>query len=453
MARSFNGTSDVISIGTSTTLDFADPTPFTVAVWAYAATVTSGNLMSVFEKGYDGAFEQWFLRFNDGPPLTLQFGGFGSGQATLTSSTVTTGTWYHVAGTYVPTSGGNGNWALYVNGISVATATNTQGPEHSAEPPAIGAAIFSGAPQRFLNGRAADAAGWNVVLSAGEIAALANGARPNTIRPTALQGWWPLDGLQSPEPDLSGKATNGTVTGTALAPGGPPVMQFTPRWPQVLAPPASAGSVGTANGIGAASAVSAATKTSVGTANGIGAAAGVGASTAKAAGTANGIGAAAATAGTAGSVGTANGVGAAAGVGKSTAAAAGTAAGVAAASGVGASTAKAAGTAAAVGAAAGVGLGVKVATGTANGVGAAAAVGKSTAAATGTAAGIGGAAATAAGTSPASGIANGVCTASGRGAFIIAKQIPINKISVLLSSFSGKSVLTDNDGSSSVGPA
>ena len=417
--------------------------------------------MSVFEKGYDGAFEQWFLRFNGSNPSSIEFGGFGSGQGTVTSSSsASANTWYHIAGTYV--SGGNslGTWTLYVNGISVGSNVNDAGPVHSAEPPAIGAAIFSGkcASEIFTvmtNGCACRTPrGWNVVnLTRREkLLHLPTGARPNTIRPTALQGWWPLDGLKSPEPDLSGKATNGTLTGTSLAPG-PPVMQFTPRWPQVLAPASATGSVGTANGIGAASAVSAATKTSVGTANGIGAAAGVGASTAKAAGTANGIGAAAATAGTAGSVGTANGVGAAAGVGKSTAAAAGTAAGVAAASGVGASTAKAAGTAAAVGAAAGVGLGVKVATGTANGIGAAAAVGKSTAAATGTAAGIGGAAAKAAGTSPAAGIANGVCTASGRGAFIIAKQIPINKISVLLSSFSGKSVLTDNDGSSSIGLA
>lgn len=80
-------------------------------------------------------------------------------------------------------------------------------------------------------GTQADFAFWNVILTAAEWAALGQGARPYQIRETALIGWWPLDGIQSPEPDLSGSAANGTLTGTAKA-FGPPLMQFTPRWPQ-----------------------------------------------------------------------------------------------------------------------------------------------------------------------------------------------------------------------------
>jgi hypothetical protein len=72
---------------------------------------------------------------------------------------------------------------------------------------------------------------WNVVLTAAEISALTNGARPYTIRPVSLLAYYPLDGIQSPEPDISGNALNLTVTGATLA-AGPPVMPFSPRWPQ-----------------------------------------------------------------------------------------------------------------------------------------------------------------------------------------------------------------------------
>lgn len=83
----------------------------------------------------------------------------------------------------------------------------------------------------FRNGALADVALWNVKLTAGEAIALSKGVRPCFIRPTALQGYWPLDGIQSLEPDLSGNARNGTLSGTAYA-NGPPMMMFTPRWPR-----------------------------------------------------------------------------------------------------------------------------------------------------------------------------------------------------------------------------
>jgi hypothetical protein len=76
---------------------------------------------------------------------------------------------------------------------------------------------------------------WNVVLTAAEHLSLSKGVLPYKIRPSALIGWWQLDGLQSPEPDFSGKANNGTLTGTALV-FGAPTMPFTPRWP-IFFPP------------------------------------------------------------------------------------------------------------------------------------------------------------------------------------------------------------------------
>lgn len=95
----------------------------------------------------------------------------------------------------------------------------------------IGAQKFGGSFNNPFPGLIADVAFWNVALTAAEFAALGVGARPYTIRPLALVGYWPVTGIQSPEPDFSGLNNNGTVTGTVNA-SGPPFMFFTPRWPQ-----------------------------------------------------------------------------------------------------------------------------------------------------------------------------------------------------------------------------
>src|SRR5208282_6101410 len=86
------------------------------------------------------------------------------------------------------------------------------------------------------NAYLADFAYWSgVTLTVNEAEALYNGARPNTIRPSGLGEYYPIDGLAWPEPDLSGSGLNGTVTGTTGNGAGPPIMLFTPRWPQFAA--------------------------------------------------------------------------------------------------------------------------------------------------------------------------------------------------------------------------
>jgi hypothetical protein len=83
-----------------------------------------------------------------------------------------------------------------------------------------------------FTGAMADFGIWNVALSAAEFSALGKyGARPYTVRAGSLVAYFPLDGLASPEPDLSGFVNNGTLTGTAKASTAPPLMMFTSRWP------------------------------------------------------------------------------------------------------------------------------------------------------------------------------------------------------------------------------
>jgi hypothetical protein len=75
----------------------------------------------------------------------------------------------------------------------------------------------NGATLNFMSGSMADCAVWNTNLSSSDIAKLAAGYRPIDVNSANLVGWWPLSGYSSPEPDISGNANNGTLTGTSQA--------------------------------------------------------------------------------------------------------------------------------------------------------------------------------------------------------------------------------------------
>lgn len=212
MARSFNGTTDVITTGFS----FVQP-PFSLAVWFNSTTVTP--VQAMIGSNIAQAVE---FRLNS---TVLEFVSSGIAVIGSSSATFAANTWYRGVATYAS----GGGWAIYATGASPSSGTMVEALTNT--PLQIGNQTnFS----ESWSGALADVAVWNVVLSAAEAASLVQGARPFTIRPKSLIGYWPVDGLQSPEPDLSGNANNGTLTGTALAPG-PPFALFTPRWPQ-LAP-------------------------------------------------------------------------------------------------------------------------------------------------------------------------------------------------------------------------
>jgi hypothetical protein len=55
------------------------------------------------------------------------------------------------------------------------------------------------------------------------------GLMVKTAPTQVVAGFWPLWGLSSPEPDLSGNRNDGTVTG-AVRSNHPPITLFTPKW-------------------------------------------------------------------------------------------------------------------------------------------------------------------------------------------------------------------------------
>lgn len=236
MARSFNGTSDIITVGTPSVLNITSA--ITLSAWIYptAFPAAGSNFELIIDKGYDGTNGAYSLRLGG-----TKFDGSQNGnflQVTTFANGVTSGsqvvfneslnTWTHVLG-----QADGSLWHIYQNGSNSGedNALNSSGtPVSSTEKVALGGGYLTGTATRFWPGRIADAAIWNIALTQTEITALSHGTRPYLIRPTALKGWWPLDGLVSPEVDLSGNANNGTLTGTSLA-FGAPFLPFTPRWP------------------------------------------------------------------------------------------------------------------------------------------------------------------------------------------------------------------------------
>jgi hypothetical protein len=244
MARNLNGTSDFINCGgASGSLDITGA--ITVSAWINCTSfpaLGSDPIRTVVAKGFDGTNVQYFLGFDGSnflpgdTPLTGKWFGFTTyngvaNQGSEFNHSLADGTWHQIAGAF----DGTNIWTCYIDGVQVDTRTNATAPIHTAIELDIGQTNLNGTAARWFNGNIADVGIWNVQLSAGEIAALGNGFRPKDIRPASLQGYWPLDGLQSPEPDFSGKVHNGTLTGTSLA-SGPPVAMFTPRWPQFWFP-------------------------------------------------------------------------------------------------------------------------------------------------------------------------------------------------------------------------
>jgi hypothetical protein len=134
---------------------------------------------------------------------------------------MSTGSWQHLCAVFTPNAP---TVRIYHNGTLVASASPGDLPafvtaNHSAGRSPIGTA-------NYWDGKLAEHAVWHNVLTADEIAALARGVSPNMIRPINLELYWPLWGVASPEPDLSGHSLNGTVTGATLAnhaPVGPPI--------------------------------------------------------------------------------------------------------------------------------------------------------------------------------------------------------------------------------------
>lgn len=225
MARSFTANTDIISKSSPSTV------PSTVgsfSLW-FRPNWNAGDGNTHYFVDYKRSSDNARLEFSHAAgSFFAGWLSFGT-RVTWADTGTASGTWYNMICIWdngVPVT------TAFINGVQKATNAVAITPSSGIDTLEIGNFAGANVP---CNSAVADVAFWNVVLTAVERSALAAYSRPNHINPTALKGWWPVDGLQSPEPDLSGNKNNGTLTGTTAA-FGPPVTMFTPRWPQLLVP-------------------------------------------------------------------------------------------------------------------------------------------------------------------------------------------------------------------------
>lgn len=231
MARLFNGTTDKISIAAAAGVNPASS--YTISCWFYPVVVQgAGTYGTVYGQANASGNSNYFIGLSGVTGGKL--GWYTENSTAIVDpglATLTAGNWYNLVLTFNPSS--SPGFFTFVNGVSDGTGNTGVVSAWGTNVTSFGYTDKAGVASLFNNQRLEDWAIWNVVLTAREIAALAAGARPGKIRPLALGAWLPFDGLQSPEPDLSGNKNNGTLTGTALA-FGAPVMMFTPRSPFLL---------------------------------------------------------------------------------------------------------------------------------------------------------------------------------------------------------------------------
>ena len=210
--------------------------PISVSIWVYPVSNANDQELFSITDNSAGNSDAIRLECNFTSINVLQFNlRQGGGETTIPSgsSAPSTNTWSNVVGTI----DGSKNQSTYLNGSLLGTVSTSNAPSALAVTN-IGAYV-SNSGANIINpfdGRIAVVGVWNVALKAAEITSLSNGALPTTIRSASLVAYWPMDGLQSPEPDFAGTRKNMTLSGTPALAAGPPVMLFTPRIPQSLAP-------------------------------------------------------------------------------------------------------------------------------------------------------------------------------------------------------------------------
>jgi len=204
MARDFSG-SDYIEVADNNLLDLTSQ--ITILMWVKFDSLAADfhSMLSKEQNAGDGyGFMINISATPDAIALALPSSNWEDYSADYTLST---GQWYHLAGTFDGT-----NAHIYVNGTEISgVSSGTLGLNANNENIRIGAASAT-IGDREIDGQMAEIAIWNIKLIDEEIVSLAKGFSPLFIRPQNLIAYWPL--IRRLNDKING--LNGTATGTTV---------------------------------------------------------------------------------------------------------------------------------------------------------------------------------------------------------------------------------------------
>jgi hypothetical protein len=207
MARDFTPNDDLQNSSTPSITGY----PFTFACQFWpddASTIHTLMALSIHNSSTRGRLIAQGVAPND--PILLEL--FSGGASSLASSNgFTAGQW----NTAIAIANSSSEITLYLNGTKTGPTSVTARDIFSGTltRTSIGVTLVASVEFNNMNGRIAEAAIWDVVLTDDEAAAFAANFSPRFIRPQSLQHYWPLIGKQSPEPDLGLQGFPMTVTG------------------------------------------------------------------------------------------------------------------------------------------------------------------------------------------------------------------------------------------------
>ena len=242
----FDGTNDYVSVPYSSDLRFADSDAFTLETWVKLASTANSNIISKTDQYFilvansKFQFKGHFLRESVGNTLGL----------VQSTTTATTGIWYHLAATFSKSSG---KLTLYVNGAQEGQVTGLTDYDITGTTDAliIGAKkYYTLPPDGYVNGAIDEVAIWDEAITAAEITALYNSGSPLAANSDAgdyassanLKGHWRFaENSGTTAYDISGNGNHGTINGStystpgadAAAPSAPTGLVATPGAAQV----------------------------------------------------------------------------------------------------------------------------------------------------------------------------------------------------------------------------
>lgn len=195
-SRSFNGSSDKITIANESNFDFERTKPFTLETWFKTSTANGSfiNKGNLWAPGYDIHMDSGKIRFY---LVGYDGGAFGDYIGKVSTNTYNDGNWHHLVGTYDGSSSITGI-KIYIDGSEI-TATDS----HGASGDQLTQSTLNNYPlllgystgwAYYLNGALDNARIFNYARTQKQIIEDMNADHPIPGSPiSSAYGWWKFD--------------------------------------------------------------------------------------------------------------------------------------------------------------------------------------------------------------------------------------------------------------------